>query len=186
MNLLPWREYERVYQRKLLKRILFITCLLALASLLAIHVCLSREEHRARIRLAVIEDELNKFRRDFFPVPHVIKSGGAAVTIPGLLLDQRGFNRLFFSGLGEMEPAGICFMKIQRVNNVTRFQGQADSSADLTAFLLHWRMSGLFSEIHINSLEQERNGRMRFIFQAEKPAFGPHMNITGMNYKKGV
>jgi Tfp pilus assembly protein PilN len=165
INLLPWREYERVYQLKEVKKCLAIVILLVMMVIILMHVIFSKREAEMRVSVAAKKEKLTHYYQstDLNRVSH---ASSASVNSIMQLQNHHAFIRQLFVELGKSNVSEVCFTEIEHTNHSISFIGKARSATNLTEFLRHWTAASLFTEIRINTIEQQEDGLVRFGFQA--------------------
>ncbi len=154
INLLPWREYTRHYQKQMMKKILLRSMLAMLLILAGIHVFLSKQQANSHIRIDILQKQL-----DHYQMQSVERKPASRADKP-LLKPPFPISTLFFE-LGKMSKEPVCFTDIVQNNQATLFIGNTHSAADLTHYLKNWQAAHLFSQININQLDHAQ-----FRFQA--------------------
>lgn len=154
VNLLPWRDYEFEYQKQSLYRISLLAIGFAAFIIFSIHTIISRQELAAQNRVALANQKLNDYHKK------------DQITVKPLLLTQNRFSEKIFVESKQMNQAKVCFSEIEKTNKTYSFTGKAHSLIGLTEFLRQWDAAYLFSEIQIKVIEQQKNGLVKFGFQA--------------------
>ena len=166
INLLPWPEYIRVYQAARIKKLLLGAAVAAFSMVLCMHFYMSRQLHAKQNEIAKLEEEIDKFSNvePFFSPKNADLNAGKD-------RESREINhkktQKLFTELGKMIIGKVCFTEIVREKNTIIFSGRAETAADFTLFLTHWKAASLFSEIKIEQLQyQPAHQQMHFRFQA--------------------
>jgi hypothetical protein len=157
INLLPWRDYKRAYQNKVMKKILLATLLFTMIILTILHQILSSRETALQIRIDVILNQIQQWREQ--SIRQNQKQSSQPLPKPPSDITT------LFDELKKMNENEVCFTDISRKKNMTMFTGKAHSAADLTDYLQNWRAAYLFSHIKINQLKQ-KNNTAEFRFEA--------------------
>jgi Tfp pilus assembly protein PilN len=165
INLLPWRAQLHLYQKRMLKKILWCSFLSIVVVNLIVYGVLLHQAHHVRSRLAVIKRELNRYsalqtRMD------ARRQHEVSVSAMKSLLAEQMLIKNFFVTLGAPYHNDICFTGLVRDQQKITFYGHTRSATDLSQFLHAWRLSALFSDVHIERLERSNNQAMQFRFQA--------------------
>lgn len=165
VNLFPWRSRQQAYEQKKLKQVLAISFFLSISMLMTIYVWLNYElqywsHFLTQIKLEAnqnhqLERYINREQRNYLQMTRLIKNYS----------QYKYSTHLLFLELGRIRTSNICFNDIYRQKRMITFKGVAPSSMDFTDFITHWRANHLFSEIKINSM-QEQEDRVVFNFQA--------------------
>jgi hypothetical protein len=158
INLLPWRDYTRDYENKVMKKTLLTTLLLTALILVGIHHILSKREAALQAHLDMLQKQPQQLQ--WQSVKPVKTSRPLHELHPEITI--------LFEELKKMRANEVCFTDIIRNNNMTLFMGKAYSAADLTNYLKNWRAAYLFSQININQLEQKNGAITQFRFEAMK------------------
>lgn len=164
INLLPWREYTRLYQAKQMKKILFLTLTLCVIPVTGMVLVLTWHEKQLHARITELKKETGRYAVQK-PLPAKQDRLDEAKTSKKYL-DRQAATQKFFGELASISAANLCFTSVTRVMNKITFSGNARSAVDLTDFLTHWQAASFFSEIKIEQIEQQGHAFMRFRFQA--------------------
>jgi hypothetical protein len=153
INLLPWRNYLRSYQKKMIKKIMMITLIMALIGIAIFHQILSIQE---KILEARIDDLQNKLAdRNSLPKPEKVSLPKPPYELILLLRE-----------LKNMPHSSLCFTSITRHHNITAFKGKAHSIINFTDYLKNWTAAFLFSYIKIQQLDAKDKSLINFHFTA--------------------
>jgi len=171
INLLPWRDYVLVYQRKQLKKILLTAVLSAVFLVAAMHLLCSRQLHGLQIRKTQLDQDLSQYAaqqqlRASMRLLHTEEAGQSRSR------DDTAAGKLFVE-LGKSRLSGVCFTEIVRDRNSILFAGQTRSAADLTDFLVNWNAAALFSELQIDQLQLQKSHLMQFRFRGFEGSYLP-------------
>lgn len=161
INLLPWREQKRIYQIKVMKKMLMFTVLMVLCIFSVTHFMLSQHENKVRDQIAVIAA---KIKRNQLQQEKSIKQVQPTLN----KMDQAALISKIFYEISNKQPEKVCFTNIERQNNIFSFTGKARSMTELTDFFRHWNAAYLFAEIKIKLIEKQEDGWLRFGFQASE------------------
>jgi hypothetical protein len=161
INLLPWRTYERMYRKKVVKKFILLSTLLPLLVIVLLHGWLTQREAKTQTHIAALRAIITQ---------HAIQHGKRGLTFAeqntaAMLLSQKTIYRLF-TELGLLKTSAVCFREIKGNKNSVYFIGQTHNASDLTEFLSHWHPALLFSEIRIKKMQQQEQGNLQFVFQA--------------------
>ena len=158
INLLPWRDYTRIYSRAQFKKMLVISLIIVSMLLMSTKFFLAKQEQELQLRITQLQQEIKKY------TIQPIKKRAE----PDAFLNIKS-QRLVKNLLAEListHKTQVRFASIERRNNSVSFSGKARSAADLTEFLSQWKAAGLFAQINIQSIEQKENSWIDFSFQA--------------------
>jgi hypothetical protein len=158
INLLPWRHYARVYETRQIKKMMAAVAVLAVLTLAAVHWLLSMRQHSLRLHALALEQELAPLRKQSHASQSPRNRESHAI-LPGQ----------FFRALGQMPQSPVCFTDISREQGAFIFAGQTRSAADLTDFLVHWKLADEFSLLHIEQMRQS-GALLRFRFRGMEPS----------------
>lgn len=150
INLLPWREYEQEYQKWVLYKIFFLIVALIAIIIFSAHIIISQWEVAAKNRVALVNQKLNQFIAKPAQLSH------PSIRNKSLVENKR------------MSQDVVCFTGIERVDKTFSFTGEARSLTDLTEFFRQWHAAYFFAEIQIKLIEQQKNGLVKFGFQAKE------------------
>lgn len=164
-NLLPWRQYEQKYYKRVSKIIFLLSGLLALMIIVIVHAGLSKKMTRIKNRTTLLTEEINRYHEQVKRDNHIHEYTSDTIK---KIFKHREINKKLLAALGNMHREEVCFMEISRIKNTLSFNGQASSVADLTQFLTHWNEVSFFEQIRIQQIEQIKDGLVRFAFQAEE------------------
>ncbi|MBX3708582.1 MAG: hypothetical protein KIT56_07350 [Gammaproteobacteria bacterium] len=167
-NLLPWREYEKNYQREMFKRFLLITLFLTLFFILGMHLLFSHQIANVKDRINILNNEINHYHSMRIKKKNYVNK--SLSILPKQFFMHREINKKIFISFEELQQTSICFTEMTRVGSTISFKGITHSVSDLTRFLGHWSVGSLFSEIHINQIEQQKEELVKFTFQVDERA----------------
>lgn len=165
INLLPWREHELEYQKLILYRMFLLVIVLTASIIFAAHIIISQQEAAVRIRIALINQKLNYYHKQSEQVIQPVKLPDVQRQQP---LSQKMLSGKLFAESDRMNQAMVCFTDIERMSKTFSFTGKARSMGDLTEFLRQWNTASLFNEMQVKLIEQEKNGLVKFGFQAKE------------------
>jgi Tfp pilus assembly protein PilN len=153
INLLPWRHYVRVYEVRQIKKMMAAFAVLAVLTLAAVHLLLSMRQQSLYHHALALEQKLTPLRKQLH-VSQSLRNKGSHAIFPGQ----------FFRALGQMPQSPVCFTDISSEQGMFIFAGQTRSAADLTDFLVHWKLADAFYLLRIEQMRQ--NGALlRFRFR---------------------
>lgn len=165
MNLLPWREREKIYQKKMVNKLFLSSVTATICCFVMLHWMLEKHHDRLMSQVQHVQHELNTY---LMHSSDDEKMTALSTRFESLIHHQKTMKNLLLA-LGESMNTPVCFTDIARYENRISFSGKARSLEDLTAYLLSWKAAYLFSEIKINQLKQD-NQFVQFRFQAEENA----------------
>jgi Tfp pilus assembly protein PilN len=152
-NLLPYREEELKYRKKMVKRMLFCAVSLVMAINIIFHQIISHRNDVIRHRILVMNETLNQFKQTSSAPAHYQQRDDA---LSQLLV-----------AVGKSDNPSACFTSMEKTEQSFLFTGKARSLNDVTEFLLHWPAAKYFAEIHVKLIEQEESG-VRFAFEGRR------------------
>ena len=158
INLLPWREYKKIYEKKVAMIFLMSAILVSIIILLPAHFFVWSQVNRYAIKTEKLKDQvqLNFGEKLATIAPNYISPAA---------LSYRQATQTLLRGLGAAQPTAACFTSISRHANAIQFAGNTRSAADLAAFLKSWQAGGSFSQIMIDELKQQTGSTlMQFRF----------------------
>lgn len=155
INLLPWREQELKYQKKMLGRMFVLTAMSGIIIIVVMHIILAQQENILRARINAGNETLTK--------THSQSEVAAANPLPDIILIGK-----IFSALESTSQAMICFTEIKNEQQSVLFKGKTQSMQDLTQYFLHWKAKALFTDLNIKQISQQENGMLEFALEAKK------------------
>lgn len=150
INLLPWREEERRYQRKQIGMILLLALVVSIVPMLGIYINLLGQEKEWSARVASLRGQAERY-------PVTLRTSLSKKTITMPFLQQHNKNKKLFDSLASTKADKLCFNKMVRIKQKIFFSGHAHSALDLTHFLLNWQALALFSEVKIEHMEKQKD-----------------------------
>ena len=159
INLLPWREEELKYQKKILKRIFIFAALLAITINIIGHIILSQQENAIQKRITDNNEILKNVNK--MNATDVLSHADNA-------LPDITFIGKIFSELGKIQQPMTCFTEIKNADQTFFFRGKAQSMQDLSNYLSHWKAATFFADIKIKQIKQQENGMVRFDLEVKK------------------
>lgn len=142
INLLPWREKQARYERRVLIYAMFGALLFAMLVLWCVDRYLSGQQDEFARRAENLTKEINwrvglvsdaQSLQSAFPNDHAID---------------------FFRRLNESGAQTVCFEQIKKTKSGVELMGYADSSEQLTVFLRTSPLTTYFGELKVNQLQQ--------------------------------
>lgn len=161
INLLPWRDWQRNYQKNAMRKIICACLLLACALLFVVHLSLKSQQEKALLHVSQLKQILNDYHADLSVQQY---KRLASDQVHNLMRYADSTEQLLRS-LARHHSA-LCFSAIKRNKNSLFFHGKTNSASDLTLFLQHWEAANLFAEIRIKAIERLENHLLQFYFQA--------------------
>ncbi len=152
INLLPWRDYLSVYERKQLLRFILVPLLMAVMAVAATHMLFAQLLSALQIKKTELDQSLGQYTQ--LQTPYVPVNANITGQIAAL-----------FAALTKPQPSSVCFTEITHKQNATIFAGRARSAADLTDYLLHWNAASLFTELQIEQLQRDSAYVVKFRFR---------------------
>ena len=162
---MPWRDYQRLYEQKIFKKILFSTLFLVIGIVLSGHFFLARYTKHLEIYIEKLNWEIKNLSLTGKMANQSRSPAFSEGKIKEWIEGQEIMRKLFYS-LGTIKQADVCFTKITRHQSNIFFSGTTDSPDHLTIFLLHAPFASLFSEITIDEVKKE-NDHIQFRFHAK-------------------
>lgn len=164
INLLPWRQQARLYQRKMTKIFIFVSVVLPMLILTGIHFILAQWVVDAGFRVSHLAAEITAIKQAMLPQQDDLFTA----TIRKMFADRDTSVQLF-TELDSVKMNEVCFTEITRKNQVVTFSGYARSINELTEFLKNWPIASLFSQIRLMDLHyQSGDRRTDFRFYGEE------------------
>lgn len=161
INLLPWRESARMYEKKILKQYLMIAIFAAIFSMIFLRFTLSLREKVLQKNMVELKREVDEMMNLQGKMPQ--KDSKRKLK---KWLSYHDDTQKLLIEIGKKSAADVCFKEIMRNKNTLFFTGRARSAADFTRFLQHWNAAYLFSEIKIKQIQQHADGFVQFDFEA--------------------
>ena len=155
INLLPWREQELNYQKKMLRRMLIFSALLGISINIVIHIILAKQEEVLRERVNINNEALTTKQ-----IPADISTDHPSLNMT--------FIGKMFSSFEQKPKTLTCFTEIKQLEQTFLFKGIAESMQDLMQYFLHWKAADIFTDIHIKQILQQEDGRLQFIIEVKK------------------
>lgn len=166
INLLPWREYKRVYQEKATKKMFFMAMAVSVLIIMFMHHVLANNVRDLHMRIKQLKLDIQRLTVVQKQLQEDESHQDIAQFIKKLIGYRAVSNQLFIE-LSHLEPAEVCFTEISRAKNKIIFTGYTHSAFDLTMFLKQWPALSLFTEVKLDYLKQQSAERlMAFRFQA--------------------
>jgi Tfp pilus assembly protein PilN len=166
INLLPWRDYLSVFERKQLLRFILVALLAAIMAVAGTHMLFAQLLSDLQIK----KTELDQVLSQHAPLQAGYVPAGGNVTGQVVAL---------YAALAHLQPSSVCFTEITHKQNITSFAGRARSAADLTDYLLHWNAAALFTELQIEQLQRDSAYVVTFRFRGlsgEEGGGGEHQD----------
>ena len=149
INLLPWREKQARYE----KRVLMYVVSGSMACALLMLVCADRY---LSVQQQAIMEHIENLKKELIwregLSHHVLQQN---VATP----QENPFD--FFRRLNETGAREVCFEQIKKSKSGIELIGFARSSEQLTAFLQTSSLTAYFSELKVNRLQQQ-SGQLKF------------------------
>lgn len=156
VNLLPWRAQKKIYEAKIVTRMLSTAAILAISILLVVHYLLGNRLSVLAVDIVALTSEHKKLQQ-------------TKVLSQPLGQDRNEYSsvaKLLHELAGQNNPE-ICFSEMSRTKSKVLFIGRARSYVDFTEFIKNWRAANLFSDIKIINL-QKKQSFLQFRFQAQE------------------
>lgn len=148
VNLLPWREYQKMYEKKVLHACLIGALVVSALILLPTHFWLQIELQHHDKKTARLKEQVQlHFGAELTKLAPNYMSASA-------LAYDHATQVLLHDIASHHDVAQACFTTISRTANHIQFTGNTRSAADLALFLKSWAGAKAFSEIMIDELKQ--------------------------------
>lgn len=164
INLMPWRELELAYQKKIIKIGCFVSIMLMLVLIGLPHLIMS-------YRVGVLQERVDELKASLTELEAVKKNQDEKKEVEGEGEGQKtsvSLGEVFalFVSLNKYEDNGVCFLSMARRKKAVIFSGLTYSVSDLSSFLSHWKAANHFSQIKIEQLQPKGNHRIQFRMRA--------------------
>lgn len=148
INLLPWRDEEIKYQKKIVKKMLVLAALLGMAINILCHFILSQQENTLQKRIIASNEMLKKTGKiNLLETDDQLPSPG----------------KIFFV-LGKKQQAMTCLTEIKSEYQLFFFKGKARSMQDL----MDWKAATILSDMKFKQIKQQENGIVEFDLEIKK------------------
>jgi Tfp pilus assembly protein PilN len=151
INLLPWREYARQYQSRVIRKTIFSMIVIVMSLMLGLHYSLTLLKTNLSAEVKHFQIECQGLTENKLPQPTVTRF--SEYQINALSTYRRDSETLFFL-LSSRAPKGVCFNTIKRIGEMMFFSGRTHSMGDLAEFLTWCKRTQLFTEIKIHTLKR--------------------------------
>ena len=153
INLLPWREYKKIKNKKKLKIISIATIAFLFAIFLLIHFIFVIYNNTLSEKVETLSRHLENKAVVLTPVNQT-----SIISLEEMkhIKDEQKFMRTIYQHLLHNQQV-VQFNEISLEKNDITFRGTARSAQDLTYFLTHWSIANLFSKIELDYLKKQEN-----------------------------
>lgn len=158
INLLPWREFKKAYEKKITRLYILSGLLIGLLVTMPAHFFLGYQIKLSTNKTYQLQEKLQRYFQSH-PAPIL------AHYITQSILDYGNTTQKFFLELSHSYQEQACFTEIVRHDNVIQMTGLTPSPIDLTEFLKNWHLGKLFSQIKIDSLQPSSMDLWQFRLQ---------------------
>ena len=152
VNFSPWRLAELNYRKKILKKMLLAAILFPLMIVFITHAVLSRRDALLQKQMNMLNEKLNAMTQ--MNVANAAGKNSSSLKMVKLLNE--------FSAMNHKKA---CLTTIERNELSFLIEGRTRSMTDLSHFIFTGR---LFSDIQLKLIEQDKNGMLRFGFEAKR------------------
>ena len=158
VNLLPWREKQRQYQKQQ-----YLAGLVATAAIVglvfwfigqAIDQAVSHQNTRNQYlqrEISLLDAEIAEIKK--------IKESKNAIEQRMVLIEQlqasRNVSPIVFDELARLVPAGVSFRVMQRTGNHINIEGTSDSNNHLSDFMRRLEMSSVFINPELSTIKAD-------------------------------
>lgn len=166
INLLPWREHKKLYEKKRMAYIMSAAIILPFGFIFSTHVFLTHKLNTVANQIEKLSHTLKQIESSN-KIAYSEKNNELALNkmMNKFTLRQAQTIRLF-NDLGVYYHQSLCFTKIQREKRTFLFTGYTRSIVDLKDFLLHWKASHLLGEIKLEQIRYKNNDSTYFVLKA--------------------
>lgn len=164
INLLPWREEYKEFQRKQFIFFLSFASGISLLLLIGLHVIFSQRTDKQYARNGYLNQEIAKLDQQ------IVEIGGLQKERQQLLARMDIIQRLqetrpnvvkIFDGIAKTAPDGLYYTNVNRVKSKINIQGKAESNIRVSKFMRNieasdWLTSPILSVIEVEE-EKDKN-----------------------------
>src|SRR3990167_2581 len=166
INLYPWRECKKLYEKKVIAWFIGMAIFLPFGSLTALHVFLSSKLNALNQRVALLNQTVKHMEDSDHIVRRTKKEHLLFNNRMNHFMHYQNRTLSLLNALGQPNLYYLCFTNIQREQSMVYFTGYARSIADLTHFFLHWRGANLFTEMKVEKIYYQSDDSIRFQLKA--------------------
>lgn len=172
INLIAWRQAERLYQQRKFKQIMLQTFLLSILIILSAQAWMYYRCYQLQSRVFILKHKVNSLHDWRLSMQNKTIENDQTETLQHLRQYQLKTHAIITS-LMNMQTTDICFNRVARKNRQVSVMGHARSADDLMHFIDVWPAASLFTEIRFLQLKQAENHTVTFHFVANEryPAF---------------
>jgi Tfp pilus assembly protein PilN len=167
VNLLPWRDQQKLYEKKIVKNLLFAAVFFSLFLNFLIHCFMTARIETLNSHVTLLQEEVLKLETLQRQVEETRKHHDLSQQWLQQLTQYQAETTHLFTGLINRPIKNICFTALSRAANTITFLGYARSAIDLKEWLSSWGPAQNFFAIKIENLhEQKANQIIHFRFIA--------------------
>ncbi|HEX4044975.1 MAG TPA: hypothetical protein VHZ76_04845 [Gammaproteobacteria bacterium] len=163
INLLPGRQVKEHHENSSIKKIMGFAVLASIIFYCCSHLGLQYQLQQIQRQSVILEQDKKQYA--VMRQTDTVSAAGCQVSVEIKQLQLQLVN-LLHNMSAQISPQ-VCFIEMHRQQAVMSWQGRAHSVLDLTNFLLQWRAAGLFDEIKVSHIQQQRNHFVTFRLRGE-------------------
>ncbi len=161
INLLPWREQQRQFDKKQ-----YLGGLIAVAALVGllfwfVGQAIDQRISNQKSRNAYLDSEIVKLDAQIAEIQK-IKENKSAIEQRMALIEQlqvsRNVSPIVFDELAKIVPPGVAFTSMRRTGNLIEIDGTSDSNNRLSDFMRQLESSEVFTSGELSSIVADPNG----------------------------
>lgn len=152
LNLLPWREQQVRYERRILLTIVGCVSAAALLMVVIFDRCLYYQHQGVLSHL----DQLKKEITWRAGLAKTSASPSNLAAMPNENLQE------FFKRLNQMDTTNICLEQVSKTKETIEMKGIASSADQLTSFIHRSSLVSYFSEVKVKQLQPQNTNQLKF------------------------
>ena len=159
INLLPWREEFKEFQRKQFIFFLGFSAVMSLLMIIGLHVFLGERNSQQFARNEILHHELAEVDRQIIEIEGLQKERQqilARMTIIQRLQANRPNVVKIFEGMAKTVPDGLHFTHVARVKSTINMQGKAESNIRVSKFMRNIESSDWLTLPVLSIIEVEK------------------------------
>jgi len=159
INLLPWREEFKEFQRKQFIFFLGFSAVMSLLMIIGLHVFLGERNSQQFARNEILHHELAEVDRQIIEIEGLQKQRQqilARMTIIQRLQANRPNVVKIFEGMAKTVPDGLHFTHVARVKSTINMQGKAESNIRVSKFMRNIESSDWLTLPVLSIIEVEK------------------------------
>ena len=159
INLLPWREEFKEFQRKQFIFFLGFSAVMSLLMIIGLHVFLAERNSQQFARNEILHHELAEVDRQIIEIEGLQKGRQqilARMTIIQRLQANRPNVVKIFEGMAKTVPDGLHFTHVARVKSTINMQGKAESNIRVSKFMRNIESSDWLTLPVLSIIEVEK------------------------------